>query len=119
MQTVLPGALLPHLPLQLPQPPRPMWQEKELLSAEAQGAANNKFVLALSFFEMGTDVGKHTCDLRLLSFFRETSDSGRPARGSVPTDTPGSTTSTGTKQVSSLSFFPHSKLPHFQRAAAL
>ena len=49
MQTVLPGALLPHLPLQLPQPPRPMWQEKELLPAEAQGAAENKFVLALSF----------------------------------------------------------------------
>ena len=73
MQTVLPGALLPHLPLQLPQPPRPVWQEKELLPAEAQGAANNKFVLALSFFEMGTDVGKHTCDLRLLSFL------GRPA----------------------------------------
>ena len=53
MQTVLPGALLPHLPLQLPQPPRPMWQEKELLSAEAQGAANNKFVLALSFVRDG------------------------------------------------------------------
>ena len=47
MQTVLPGALLPHLPLQLPQPPRPMWQEKELLPAEAQG--KNKFVPALSF----------------------------------------------------------------------
>ena len=49
MQTLLAGALLPHLPLQLPQPPRPVWQEKELLPAEAQGAANNKFVPALSF----------------------------------------------------------------------
>ena len=49
MQTLLPGALLPHLPLQLPQPPRPVWQEKELLPAEAQGAADNKFVPALSF----------------------------------------------------------------------
>ena len=49
MQTLLAGALLPHLPLQLPQPPRPVWQEKELLPAEAQGAAENKFVPALSF----------------------------------------------------------------------
>ena len=55
MQTLLAGALLPHLPLQLPQPPRPVWQEKELLPAEAQGAAEkkNKFVLALSFDQAG------------------------------------------------------------------
>ena len=49
MQTLLAGALLPHLPLQLPQPPRPVWQEKELLPAEAQGAAENKLVPAHSF----------------------------------------------------------------------
>ena len=37
-KTILPpGSLFPDLPLQLPQPAGPLWQEEEHLPAEAQG----------------------------------------------------------------------------------